>query len=159
MKFFTIGVYNSNEANFFQKLTVAEIDIFCDIRQRRGVRGSKYAFVNSQRLQQRLADLGVGYVHEKGLAPTKEIRELQKAHDMNNGQLKRQRTRLGSVFCREYENQIVNNFDFDGFFRNLEQRSAQRVALFCVEEQPHACHRSLVAAEIEDRISSCVREL
>jgi hypothetical protein len=27
---------------------------FCDIRQRRGVRGAKYSFVNSNRLQQKL---------------------------------------------------------------------------------------------------------
>ena len=159
MEFFTIGVYNSNEANFFQKLVEAEIDTFCDIRQRRGVRGSKYTFVNSRRLQKRLTDLGVGYVHEKGLAPPKEIRELQKRHDINSGQVKRQRTRLGSVFCREYENQIINNFDFDDFFRSLEGRLAKRVALFCVEEQPLACHRSLVAAEIQYKTGSLVKEL
>lgn len=159
MEFFTIGVYNSNESNFFQKLIEAEIDTFCDIRQRRGVRGSKYTFVNSQRLQQRLAEFGVGYVHEKGLAPPKEIRELQKTHDMKSGQVKRQRTRLGPVFCREYENQIINNFDFEDFFRNLERKLAKRVALFCVEEQPLACHRSMVAAEIQDRIGSFVKEL
>ena len=127
MEFFTIGVYNSNEANFFQKLVEAEIDTFCDIRQRRGVRGSKYAFVNSQRLQQRLADLGVGYVHEKGLAPPKEIRELQKAHDIKSGQLKRQRIRLGSVFCNEYRDPVLAKFDFHSFIRILEFRSARKI--------------------------------
>ena len=56
MEFFTIGVYNSTEKEFFEKLTQNNIDTFCDIRQRRGVRGSKYSFVNSNRLQQRLND-------------------------------------------------------------------------------------------------------
>jgi len=46
MEFYTIGVYNSTEKEFFDKLTKNNIDTFCDIRQRRGVRGSKYAFVN-----------------------------------------------------------------------------------------------------------------
>lgn len=130
MEFFTIGVYNSSEASFFQKLMAAEIDTFCDIRQRRGVRGSKYAFVNSQRLQQRLADLGVGYLHERGLAPPKEIRELQKALDKKSGELKRQRTRLGSVFCSEYGDRVIAKFDFDSFIRNLEFRSIRKIAFF-----------------------------
>ena len=47
MKIFTIGVYNSSETHFFDKLKNNHIDVFCDIRQRRGVRGRKYAFVNS----------------------------------------------------------------------------------------------------------------
>ena len=55
--FFTIGVYNSTESEFFQKLKSNGIDTFCDIRQRRGVRGKKYSFVNSNRLQNRLRDL------------------------------------------------------------------------------------------------------
>lgn len=37
MQFFTIGVYNSNEEEFFRKLISNDIDMFCDIRQRRGV--------------------------------------------------------------------------------------------------------------------------
>ncbi len=45
MEFFTIGVYNSSENEFFNKLTENHIDTFCDIRQRRGVRGSQYSFV------------------------------------------------------------------------------------------------------------------
>ncbi len=53
MEFFTIGVYNSSEKEFFDKLLENNIDTFCDIRQRRGVRGAKYSFVNSNRLQQK----------------------------------------------------------------------------------------------------------
>ena len=40
MKIYTIGVYNSTEQEFFNKLVDNNIDTFCDIRQRRGVRGS-----------------------------------------------------------------------------------------------------------------------
>ena len=39
---FTIGVYGSTENSFFEKLAQSRIDLFCDIRQRRGVRGSQY---------------------------------------------------------------------------------------------------------------------
>ena len=68
MEFFTIGVYNSTEEEYFSKLVENNIDTFCDIRQRRGVRGSQYAFVNSNRLQARLLDLDIKYAHFINLA-------------------------------------------------------------------------------------------
>ncbi len=56
MKIYTIGVYGSTEEEFFGKLTKSKIDLFCDIRQRRGVRGRQYAFVNSSYLQKKLSE-------------------------------------------------------------------------------------------------------
>jgi len=148
MEFFTIGVYNSTEKEFFGKLTQNNIDTFCDIRQRRGVRGAKYAFVNSNRLQQRLNDLEIKYGYVPDLAPTTEIRELQKEIDEEKGELKRERQELGKVFVIEYKNRILKNFDFDKFFESLDQIGASRVVLFCVEEHPEACHRSIVADKL-----------
>lgn len=148
MEFFTIGVYNSTEKGFFEKLTQNNIDTFCDIRQRRGVRGAKYSFVNSNRLQQKLNDLEIKYGYIPDLAPTTEIRELQKEIDEEKGELKRERQELGKVFVIEYKNRILKNFDFDKFFESLDQIGASRVALFCVEEHPEACHRSIVAERL-----------
>jgi len=149
MRFYTIGVYHTSEADFFAKLTDHRIDTFCDIRQRRGVRGAQYAFVNSQRLQQRLADMGVNYGHVAELAPTKEIREMQYADDAHKGVLKRERRELGPVFSQEYQNRILDRFDLDGFVDRLDELGASRVALFCVEQHPAACHRSLVADRLK----------
>ena len=148
MEFFTIGVYNSTEKEFFDKLAHNNIDTFCDIRQRRGVRGAKYAFVNSNRLQQRLNALEIKYGYVPDLAPTTEIRELQKEIDKEKGELKSERQELGKIFIIEYKNRILKNFDFDIFFENLEKVGASRVALFCVEENPEACHRSIVAEKL-----------
>jgi uncharacterized protein (DUF488 family) len=148
MEFFTIGVYNSTEQEFFTKLTQNNIDTFCDIRQRRGVRGAKYSFVNSNRLQQKLADLEIKYGYIQDLAPTTEIRELQKEIDFEKGELKRERQQLGQVFVIEYKNRVLKNFDFEQFFEILDQNSANRIALFCVEEFPEACHRSIVADKL-----------
>ncbi|MBJ7427342.1 MAG: DUF488 domain-containing protein [Bacteroidia bacterium] len=148
MEFFTIGVYNSTEKEFFDKLTQNNIDTFCDIRQRRGVRGSKYSFVNSNRLQQRLNDLDIKYGYVPELAPTTEIRELQKEIDEEKGELKRERQELGKVFVIEYKNRILKNFDFEKFFESLDQIGANRIAMFCVEEHPEACHRSIVADKL-----------
>ena len=70
LKIVTIGVFGFSEEAFFHALQTAQVDTFCDIRQRRGVRGATYAFCNSKRLQTRLAELGIRYLHRKDLAPT-----------------------------------------------------------------------------------------
>lgn len=148
MEFFTIGVYNSTEQEFFNKLVENRIDTFCDIRQRRAVRGSKYAFVNSNRLQNKLSELDIKYGHILQLAPPVEIRELQKQADLQKGELKSERQALGEVFSSEYKKRILENFDFDTFIENLENIGASRVVLFCVEERSEACHRSIVATKL-----------
>jgi uncharacterized protein (DUF488 family) len=159
MEFFTIGVYNSTEKEFFEKLTQNNIDTFCDIRQRRGVRGAKYSFVNSNRLQQKLNDLEIKYGYVPDLAPTTEIRELQKEIDEEKGEFKRERQELGKVFVIEYKNRILKNFDFDKFFESLDQIGASRVALFCVEEHPEACHRSIVADKLMNNFNYKITHL
>ena len=159
MEFFTIGVYNSTEREFFEKLTQNNIDTFCDIRQRRGVRGSKYSFVNSNRLRQKLNDLEIKYGHVPDLAPTTEIRELQKEIDEEKGELKRERQELGKVFVIEYKNRILKNFDFEKFFESLDQIGASRIALFCVEEHPEACHRSIVADKLMNNFNYKITHL
>jgi len=159
MEFFTIGVYNSTVNEFFEKLTQNNIDTFCDIRQRRGVRGAKYSFVNSNRLQEKLNDLGIKYGYVQDLAPTTKIRELQKEIDAEKGELKSERQELGKVFVIEYKNKILGNFDFDKFFENLDNIGATRIALFCVEEYPEACHRSIVANKLADNFNYKITHL
>lgn len=80
-KIVTIGVYGFDETGFFEALRSAGVDVFCDIRARRGVRGSTYAFANSVRLQARLAEMGVRYLHRKDLAPTQAVRDRQAEAD------------------------------------------------------------------------------
>ena len=150
MEFFTIGVYNSTEEVFFNKLVTNKIDTFCDIRQRRGVRGAKYSFVNSNRLQQKLGELGIKYGYVPELAPTTEIRELQKEIDLEKGELKSERKELGKVFIVEYKNRILNHFDFEMLFEKLDQMAASKIVFFCVEEDSEACHRSIVANKLTD---------
>ncbi len=149
MEFYTIGVYGSTEKDFFDKLIKSGIDTFCDIRQRRGVRGSKYSFVNSNRLQQKLNELEIKYGHVIGLAPSSDVRELQKEVDLQKGELKSERQELGKVFVIGYKNKILSKFDFENFIENLEQIGASKIALFCVEQYPQACHRSIVAETLE----------
>ena len=151
MKIYTIGVYNSTEQEFFNKLIENNIDTFCDIRQRRGVRGKEYAFVNSNYLQAKLKMLNIKYTHILELAPTAKIREEQKKEDARLGVQKRNREVLGTVFTREYKSKICS-FDFNEFYKQLERIGASSVVFFCLEEKAIACHRYIVAQEMKERL-------
>lgn len=146
---YTIGVFGSTDKEFFQKLTDNNIDVFCDIRQRRAVRGAEYAFVNSQRLQDKLAALEINYIHELGLAPTDAIRNLQKKADAKNKVATRKREELSDVFKDAYIKQMLNKFDLKKFIGDMAEARAKKVVLFCVEGIASACHRSLVTDKIK----------
>jgi uncharacterized protein (DUF488 family) len=154
----TIGVYGFDEACFFQALTDAKINTFCDIRLRRGMRGSKYAFVNSMRLQQRLGELGIRYVHLKELAPSQEVRDKQKEEDARTGIGKRSREQLGQAFIEAYRKERLSKFDSARFIEKLGP-NAEVIALFCVEREPEACHRSLVAGRLQHDLALHVEHL
>ena len=158
MEIYTIGVYGSTEQQFLNKLVENNIDTFCDIRQRRGVRGGEYAFVNSQRLQNRLAEMGIQYDYLKDLAPTKEIRDKQKEADKLAGIQKKDRTLLGDVFIDGYKRHIVD-YDFDTLVGKLKGMGADKVAFFCVESSPYACHRSIVSEKLHKLFGYPVKHL
>ena len=151
MIFYTIGVYNLTEELFFEKLTSNNIDVFCDIRQRRGVRGAKYKFVNSIWLQKKLNDLNIKYLYIKELAPTVDIRNIQKTIDKTVFESKHDRNKLGDAFIEKYKEIVINNYDFDFFINELKINNAEKVVLFCVEENPNACHRSIVSEELSKK--------
>ena len=140
----TIGVYGFDEQSFFSALTNAEVDTFCDIRRRRGLRGSAYAFANSRRLQERLASLGIRYIHMRELAPSSAVRDIQKVDDNRRGVGKRRRVALSPAFIQAYSAECLENFTVERF-RAAVGPDAHVVALFCVEREPEACHRSVVA--------------
>ena len=147
IKIVTIGVYGFDADSFFNALCKAEVDTFCDIRSRRGVRGATYAFANSKRLQARLAELDIRYIHRKDLGPTEVVREKQATADKATKTAKRKRTELGEAFIKAYHTECLTAFDPQSLIAELES-DAQIVALFCVETAPEACHRSLVADKL-----------
>ncbi len=149
MKIYTVGVYGKTEEEFFSLLTDNQIDTFLDIRQRRGVRGSLYRFVNSNYLQMKLKQMDVNYLYKKELAPTTEIREKQWAEDRDKNETKKLRTTLSSLFSNCYCSQILDSFDFEALIRDLEIIQSENVVLFCVESVATACHRSLLAKRLK----------
>lgn len=148
IKLVTIGVYGFTEEEFFDALQQASVDTFCDVRWRRGLRGARYAFANSQRLQRRLADLGIRYLHRRDLAPPPAVRQQQVEADKRNKVAKRQRSTLSDSFIAAYKEKVLSGFECRSLLDDLES-DAQIVALFCVEGDPAACHRSLLAQKLQ----------
>jgi uncharacterized protein (DUF488 family) len=143
----TIGVYGWTLDAWLAALRAAGVRLVLDVRQRRGVRGSEYAWANAQRLQAVLADAGIAYEHRQELAPTTELRKLQYAEDDRLGVGKRSRVDLAPQYVERYEREILGRVDLRPI---VEQLSAAGAALMCVERDPEACHRSLIA----DRLAS-----
>ena len=154
----TIGVYGFDADSFFQALQTAGVDVFCDIRARRGVRGADYAFANSQRLQARLADMGIRYFHFPQLAPSKAIRQQQYNVDKVEKTAKRQRTILAPAFVAAYRRDHLADFDSAAFVAELGP-TTRKAVLFCVEREPAACHRSLLAARLAADLGLSVTHL
>jgi uncharacterized protein (DUF488 family) len=139
----TIGVYGFTADAFIETLAGAGVGLLLDLRQRRGVRGPEYAWANSARLQHALAAAGIGYRHVLRLAPTTELRRLQYREDDRQGVGKRNRVALADEYAQRYSREILDPFDLGALVAELPGDAT--TALFCVERDPEACHRSLVA--------------
>jgi uncharacterized protein (DUF488 family) len=153
----TIGVYSWTLDHFLEALREADVGLLVDVRQRRGVRGREYAWANVQRLQAALADAGIAYSHHKELAPTTELRHVQYREDDRLGVGKRSRVELAQEYRERYLHEILDRVDLAPLVAELP--TARATALFCVERDPGACHRSLVAARLAEEYGVSVAHL
>jgi uncharacterized protein (DUF488 family) len=142
----TIGAYDWDLSSFLEALAGADVRLLVDVRQRRGVRGPQYAWANSARLQAALAGADVAYSHHKELAPTTELRHLQYAEDTRRGEGKRSRTVLAPEYATRYTREILDMAPLEALVAELPADGAG--ALFCVERDPEACHRSIIAERL-----------
>jgi uncharacterized protein (DUF488 family) len=155
-QFATIGVYGFDGPGFIRALREAEVELVLDVRQRRGVRGSEYAWANAKRLQAALAEAGIGYSHLPELAPTTAMRELQYREDERRGEGKRSRTELAPEYVERYTAEVLDQVDLEPILRFVGR---QRAALLCVERDPEACHRSLIAERLGRDFGASVTHL
>lgn len=145
----TIGVYEWDLETFLGALKDAEVRLLLDVRQRRGVRGPRYAWANSLRLQRALSEAQIDYRHHPELAPSTELRHLQYAEDARQGVGKRSRTELAPAYRQGYTRQVLDRADLELVVKELPERGT--ASLFCVEADPEACHRSIVAERLHTR--------
>jgi uncharacterized protein (DUF488 family) len=142
----TIGVYGFTAERFLAVLREADVRQLLDVRQRRGVRGPQYAWANSRRLQAALAEARVEYRHHPELAPTTELRQLQYREDERRGVGKRSRAELAPEYVERYTREILDRVDLRPIVAAMPPEGSS--ALLCVERDPEACHRSLIAARL-----------
>lgn len=153
----TIGVYDWTPDTFLAALREADVRLLLDVRQRRGVRGPQYAWANSRRLQAALAEAGIAYAHHRELAPTTELRHVQYREDDRLGVGKRSRVELAPEYRDRYLSEILDRADLDTVVAELPAEGTS--ALFCVERDPEACHRSLIAERLADKYGFPVVDL
>ena len=150
-----MGVHKTTEESFFDTLTQNKVDTFIDVRQRRGLRGRKYRYANSRYLMDKLADMGISYIHNKSLAPTTAIRQAQYRIDDQMGVGKRNRTALSKEFAQAYRDQILYPRSkaalaamWNQILYNSHHDKENHFVFFCVEEKHEACHRSILIDEM-----------
>lgn len=150
-------MYGFDADAFLGALRKADVRTLIDVRQRRGVRGSEYAWANAGRLQTALEAAAIDYVHVKELAPTTELRKLQYAEDARQGVGKRSRTQLARAYVERYTREILDPVGVEPVVEALPPGGAG--ALLCVERDPGACHRSLIAARVAEEHGVAVKHL
>ena len=153
----TIGVYGFTATVFLGALREANVRLLLDVRQRRGVRGSEYVWANARRLQSMLAKAGIPYSHHKELAPTTELRHLQYREDDRLRVGKRSRVALAPEYVHRYVHEILDPLDLTALVDEFPADGTP--ALFCLERDPPACHRSLVADRLADEFGFAVFHL
>lgn len=146
----TCGVYGFTAESFENAIVAAKPDVFVDTRRRRGVRGKRYSFANSQRLQEMLAHHDITYVHHKDLAPTQDVINHEGEIDDEHNIARHDRDSLSDEFVKEYSQEVLNDFNASAFIESLGD--VERVLIFCVEKTPSACHRGLLADAIVDEL-------
>jgi len=150
MRFVTIGAYGFTPTSFVRALRGQHVDTFADLRHRRGVRGRDYAFLNHRRLEALLTKAGIRYVHLDQLAPPADILAIQLSADKTIGESPRTRHALAPAYVKAYKRDVLDRYDIREFSGQVGAE-ANVIALFCVETDPAACHRSLVARRLTNQ--------
>jgi uncharacterized protein (DUF488 family) len=125
---FTIGFTGHSAEEFFCKLQNAGVKTLVDVRLNNV--SQLAGFAKKQDLKYFLQTIArIGYVHEKSLAPTKDILDAYKKNRINWDEYEKQFNRL--LADRQPENYLApNELDFG--------------CLLCSEHEHDHCHRRLV---------------
>lgn len=138
---FTIGYQGSSLERLVETLSAADVSLLVDTRATPTSRRPEF---RPRSLEAALAEAGIGYVSATALGAPKGLRAI--AADDWAGFTDGYRERLALV-REELE-------------RLLPVVRAERVCLLCFEADPDACHRSLLAHEIQGLLDeAAVRHL
>lgn len=141
---FTIGYEQATSAAVLDQLKSAQIDVLVDVR---AVAASRRPGFSKRQLAAGLDDLGIGYLHLRGLGTPKEGRVAARA------------SRLDDLF-RIYEGHLATpqaREELDALTALV--RAGQRVCLLCYERDVAHCHRARVAELVCERVGVPVDHL
>ena len=133
MKIFTIGFTNKKAEQFFEKLRQAAVKRVVDVRLHNV--SQLAGFSKKDDLQYFLRTIGgIGYVHLPDLAPTKELLD---AYKKDKGDW--------NVYAREFLGLMQRR----SVATSLPKEVIDQSCLLCSEDEPHYCHRRLVAEYLQ----------
>ena len=133
----TIGYEGTNVAEFLEVLGEAGVSLLVDVRALASSRRPGFA---KTKLAANLAEAGIEYLHLRGLGTPGEGRAAARAG--RHGEMHR-------IF-REHLRTPVAQADLETLMSIVQ--AGRRVALLCLEADPAHCHRSLIVAEMQQRM-------
>lgn len=125
----------SSNADFASALREANVEILVDVRDLPISRKRGFA---KTALAEAVGELGIDYLHMKGLGNPKPIRDRYKAGDVDGG-----RAMYEDLLRKERSEYLV---------QLAEIIRDSRVALMCVEHNEDACHRQSILRALEGQM-------
>ena len=135
MKAFTIGFTKKTARRFFQLLRDSGVKRVVDVRINNA--SQLAGFAKKDDLAWFLDEIcGMGYIHLPMLAPTKQLlRDYRK----------------GDIGWDDYESRFLDLMRERRIEESIPRNVIDEGCLLCSEDQPHHCHRRLVAEYLNDQ--------
>ncbi len=135
MKVLTIGFTKKPASRFFELLRESSAKRVVDVRLSNGSQLS--GFAKKEDLAWFLKEIcQMEYVHLPNLAPTKELLRGY---------------RNGDIDWNTYETRFLDLMSERKIERSIPREVLDEGCLLCSEDQPHHCHRRLVAEYLDER--------
>jgi uncharacterized protein (DUF488 family) len=136
MKIFTIGFTKKSAETFFSRLQNAGVKRLVDVRLNNVSQLAGFAKRDDLRYFTKVI-CGIEYIHLPELAPTAEILDPYKKQKKSDWGL--------------YERQFLELMRSRQIEDNIAPEVVDGGCLLCSEEQPHHCHRRLVAEYLSEK--------
>jgi uncharacterized protein (DUF488 family) len=135
MRLYTIGFTKKNAEQFFESLRASGVRRIVDVRLNNVSQLAGFAKRDDLNYFAR-AVCGIEYVHLPALAPTQEM-------------LDRYKKARGS--WQQYESDFLDLMRARAIETAIPREVLQDGCLLCSEDQPHQCHRRLVAEYLNEK--------
>jgi len=133
LRVFTIGYEGQTPDTFEELLRSNGVKRLVDVR---GIANSRKTGFSSTSLKERFSQYGIDYIHLKELGSPKEARmKLRKDNDFES---------FTARYCSYLEQRR------DELNALIELAAEEPTAVMCFERDPSMCHRSIIAAKVQE---------